>query len=185
MSRKMDTGKLPTHSKQPPRKASTSARRNEDNSNSCSFGYAFNFIFMQDYSNGILRNLNKAVVFEHLLSLGDYWLKKGHERFWHSFARLHKDTGISENTVAAIVKFFIAERFLTTEVVREHGRPITYYAIRYAHLATRMADIYGGTEVNHTHNQLSRIKQRKLALQRMARMKMQLQQQRRALLTQE
>jgi hypothetical protein len=183
--KKPNSGKMRTVNQQPPRKASTSTRRNEDDGTSYSFGYAFNFIFMQDYSNGILRNLNKAVVFEHLLSLGDYWLKKGHERFWHSFARLHKDTGISENTVATIVKFFVAERFLTTEVVREHGRPITYYAIRYAHLATRMADIYGGTEVNHTHNQLSRIKQRKLALQRMARMKMQLQQQRRALFAEE
>jgi hypothetical protein len=144
----------------------------------------FYFSAIQDYAHGILKELNKRILFEYLLFQGEWRLQKGDVRFWHSYATIQKRTTISPNVALSIVREFVKEGFLTCEVGTVAGRKITFFTIHFAHLATRMATLYGGLDVNHTPEQLTRIAQRKRALQQLAKRQVRLKQQRRALFAQ-
>jgi|GEM_PF-6804346 len=169
---------MKTNSKTYPRKATSS----EDKADT-PYGYGFFFQPLQDYKHGILKLRSEHMLFEYLISMGEYWLNRGHERFWHSYATIHKRTGITAVTARKIVRNFEEEDFLTTEVVHERGRPITYYTIKYGKIAARMADIFGDIDTNHSPEQLDRIENRKRALKRMYRQYLHLKERRRTILS--
>lgn len=134
------------------------------------FGFGYFFRPLQDYAHGNLRRGAEVTVFEYLVFVGEYRLKKGDRCFWHSYATIEKRTGIGRKTVQRIVRKLETERFLTTDVKQQRGSLVTFYTVRYAHIATRMAYLFGGEEVNHSPEQLTRIASRQRALRRMARM---------------
>lgn len=132
--------------------------------------------------NGMVKRRPEVLLFEYLLFLGEYRLKKGGSSFWHSYATIHERTGLSSGTARSIVKKLESEGFLQTRLTHQRGSQVTEFAIRYTHFATRMASLFGGEEICHSSGQLARIANRQRALRRMARMQALLVSRRKALL---
>jgi DNA-binding MarR family transcriptional regulator len=135
--------------------------------------HAIRFNALQDYFNGSLTE-NGIKLLEYLIMVGAHWLNKKQDRFFHSKATIKKRTGISSNTATALIRDFEKDGFLVTEVVHEHGRPITYFRMKFARIANSLGILFGGEEVKHTPAQLARIEQRQQALRHMARAQMEL-----------
>lgn len=132
------------------------------------FIYAFRFQALQDYFDGSLTEKG-IVLLEYLIMIGSIQLKKGHESFFHSMATIRKRTRISQNTASALIKEFKEYGFLETEVVHEHGRPITYFRMKYARIAARLGILFGDEEVTRSPAQIARIEARHQALKQLAR----------------
>lgn len=127
------------------------------------FSYGFFYRSLQDY-HGILEDLLEILLFEYLLAMSEYYLKRGSKDFWHSYAIIQEDTRIAPNTARKIVKKLVATGLVTTEVRYINRSRTTCFTMQYMEIVRKAGAIWQIPSAKDSPAQFARVKMRKSAL---------------------
>lgn len=136
------------------------------------YGYSYFFRALRDYHDGQL-NRTEIMFFEYVLGMGEYYLKAGHTKFWHSYPRISADTGIAIDTLKKLVNKFQKLGFLSTKLTPVRGVPTTTFTVKFLTIAKNFNYLFGAPG-NKKAEQYQRIRQRRIALVRMHILRLQI-----------
>jgi hypothetical protein len=129
------------------------------------YGYGYFFRALRDYRSGELSR-TEVTLLEYFIGMSEYYLKKGHIRFWHSYNSIHKDTGIAVATIKSKVEKFKKLGFISVRLRSIAGVPTTTFTVHYLKIVKQSVTLFGPSK-GQTKEHIQRVRQRRQALARM------------------